>query len=195
MQQAEFSTSFAQLIQQEHPTVTPSYGQQRRHVALHKLSLLHFHALHLEPQTTTRKAISSISTLHNDSMLEYIAWDYINFLSYVIDPLIFLSLWEPFHISSFRPRRLRIDLVMEHQTLIFDSHVACTRAFDNLLSSVSQATLPMNSTQLRRDAIRERDRYQLWARNVGASSRKYKFSLDYRLRDALLYQDKVRNKR
>ena len=73
MQQADLSTSFAQLIQQEHPTVTPSYGQQRRHVALHKLSLLHFHALHLEPQTTTRKAISSISTQHNDSMLEYIA--------------------------------------------------------------------------------------------------------------------------
>jgi hypothetical protein len=67
------------------------------------------------------------------------------------------------------------------------------KAFDNLLSSVLHSTLPMNSTQLRRDAIRERDRYQLWARNVGASSRKYKFSLDYRLRDALLYKDKVRS--
>lgn len=64
------------------------------------------------------------------------------------------------------------------------SHDECIKVFEELLS-LSQ------STDVSADIQNEFGRYKVWAGNVGAAGHTYRISLDYRLKDASFYRDRV----
>jgi hypothetical protein len=74
-------------------------------------------------------------------------------------------------------------------------YTRCHDSFETLLATLSSLT-PVSGLegQVSKDEVlAEFDKFQLWARSVGArhSGTKYKYSLDYRLRKAPFYHDRV----
>ena len=77
---------------------------------------------------------------------------------------------------------------------ISGQHLRLARSFAELDAQLRTST--RFHDQLSTDEIQnEFDRYKAWAENVGAaqSGHNYKFSLDYRLREASFYKDHVCN--
>jgi hypothetical protein len=74
-----------------------------------------------------------------------------------------------------------------------DLYARCHDSFETLLATLSSPVSGFEGQVSKDEVLAEFDRFQLWARSVGAkySGTKYKFSLDYRLRKAPFYHDRV----
>jgi hypothetical protein len=71
------------------------------------------------------------------------------------------------------------------------AHELCFRSFVHLVSAVRKPVRDFQGQIPLRVVVEEFDKYNLWAGNVGANSKHYETSLDYRLRDASLYKTQV----
>lgn len=71
------------------------------------------------------------------------------------------------------------------------AHDLCFKSFEHLVSAVRKPIRDFQGQIPLREVLEEFDKYNLWAGNVGANSRHYETSLDYRLRDASLYKTQV----
>lgn len=76
---------------------------------------------------------------------------------------------------------------------IAHSHRVCCLAFQDLITTIKNPARSFEEQASPAAAGNEFDRYKVWAGNVGAghSGRNYRISLDYRLRDASFYKDRV----
>jgi hypothetical protein len=77
-------------------------------------------------------------------------------------------------------------------TTIVENHDKCVHAFERLLSAL-QAPARDFGEQLSLAAVREEyGRFRVWRGNVGAQHEAAaRISLDYRLREAVFYRDKI----
>lgn len=74
---------------------------------------------------------------------------------------------------------------------IYECYVVCMLALEELVTNIQQST-DSTTVEVSLEEIRhESERYELWARNHGASQKKYTKSLDYRLRDSSFYRTRV----
>lgn len=73
-------------------------------------------------------------------------------------------------------------------TMIALVHNECQRSFEELCQSAR-----MQEHELTEQLEDELDKYKVWASNVGAahSGPTFRYSLDYRLREATLFKDQV----
>lgn len=73
-------------------------------------------------------------------------------------------------------------------------HAECITAFENLLQALQRNSPGLPGPDLDEALQNEFGRYKVWAGNVGAAhqGRTYRISLDYRLKDASFYRDRVR---
>jgi hypothetical protein len=83
-----------------------------------------------------------------------------------------------------------------HSTMsseLSDVYSRCHDSFETLLETLSSPVSGLEGQVSKGEVLAEFDRFQLWARSVGAkhSGAKYKYSLDYRLRKAPFYHDRV----
>lgn len=80
---------------------------------------------------------------------------------------------------------------MESQ--LSDLYARCYSSFETLLVALDAQKRDIEGQISREEVVIELDRFKLWARSVGAkhSGAKYKYSLDYRLRKAPFYRDRV----
>jgi hypothetical protein len=76
---------------------------------------------------------------------------------------------------------------------ISNHHRKCYTSFSQLLLAIQQPAHPFREQITLSQASNEFDRYKVWAGNVGAAhgGRNYHISLDYRLREASFYKDRV----
>jgi hypothetical protein len=74
-----------------------------------------------------------------------------------------------------------------------DLYARCHGSFETLLATLGYPVNGLEGQVSKNEVLAEFDRFQLWARSVGAkhSGPKYKYSLDYRLRKAPFYHDRV----
>ena len=72
-------------------------------------------------------------------------------------------------------------------------HVDCIKSFDELLKTAERPSRTLASPGFATIIQIELGRYKVWAGNVGAAhqGRTYRMSLDYRLKDASFYRDRV----
>jgi hypothetical protein len=77
--------------------------------------------------------------------------------------------------------------------LISSSHALCISSFEELFRALQNSSRDLSDTELSAAAQNEFGRYKVWAGNVGAAhhSRAYRLSLDYRLKDASFYKERV----
>jgi hypothetical protein len=72
-------------------------------------------------------------------------------------------------------------------------YARCHESFESLLANLSSPVIGLEGQVSKDDVLAEFDKFKLWARSVGAkhSGGKYWYSLDYRLRKAHFYHDRV----
>jgi hypothetical protein len=77
--------------------------------------------------------------------------------------------------------------------LLSNLYARCHDSFETLLATLSSPVSGLEGQVSKDEVLAEFDKLQLWARSVGAkhSGKKYKYSLDYRLRKAPFYHDRV----
>jgi hypothetical protein len=77
--------------------------------------------------------------------------------------------------------------------LLSNLYARCHDSFQTLLATLNSPVSGLESQVSKDEVLAEFDKLQLWARSVGAkhSGKKYKYSLDYRLRKAPFYHDRV----
>lgn len=75
-----------------------------------------------------------------------------------------------------------------------DLYTSCSDSFKQLLATLETTESDTESHLNYEEVTAEFDRFRLWARSVGAehSGTNYEYSLDYRLRKAPFYCDRVR---
>lgn len=85
--------------------------------------------------------------------------------------------------------KLRADMTVS----ISAAHNDCIRYFDKLLEAAQRPSCTLASASFAAVIQTELGRYKVWAGNVGAAhqGRTYRISLDYRLKDASFYRDRV----
>jgi hypothetical protein len=73
------------------------------------------------------------------------------------------------------------------------SHVDCIKYFDELLKTAQRPSHTFANSSFTAAIQTELGRYKVWAGNVGAAhqGQNYRISLDYRLKDASFYRDRV----
>jgi hypothetical protein len=78
-------------------------------------------------------------------------------------------------------------------SLISDNHIACIQSFDDLFAALNRPSRNLAGPEFTAAAQNEFGRYKVWAGNVGAAhrGRAHRLSLDYRLKDASFYRDRV----
>jgi hypothetical protein len=77
---------------------------------------------------------------------------------------------------------------------LFDLYTRCSLSFAALLTALDDSKRDFSGQLRRKDVESEFDKLKLWAKSVGAkhSGEKYRYSLDYRLRQSPFYRDRVR---
>lgn len=80
-------------------------------------------------------------------------------------------------------------------TLISEAHAECYFAFEDLIGAIQHPVRDFGDQVSLKDVQEEFDKYKVWAGNVGAahSGKRYKISLDYRLREASFLKSQVLN--
>jgi hypothetical protein len=78
-------------------------------------------------------------------------------------------------------------------TLISEAHATCYFSFEELIDAIQNPVRDFHEQAPLKQAQEEFEKYKLWAGNVGAShsGKRYEISLDYRLREASFYKEKV----
>ncbi|KAH6679400.1 hypothetical protein B0J14DRAFT_296811 [Halenospora varia] len=77
--------------------------------------------------------------------------------------------------------------------LISACHAECVQSFEEALATIRNPSHNLTGPRLSSIVQNESSRYNVWAGNVGAPhhGRTYRLSLDYRLKDASFYRDRV----